>query len=54
MVVASVTVHVWAGVVASPVRNLGLPGAVFNEGGGRGGFMAAGCPDSELFLWRSS
>lgn len=54
MVVASVTVHGWAGTIASPVRKLGMPGAIFKDGRGRGGFMAAGCPDSELFLWGSS
>lgn len=54
MVVAYVTVHGWAGITASPTKDLGIPWAVLKDMGGRGGFMAAGCPDSELFLWGSS
>lgn len=54
MVVAYVTVHGWAGIIASPTKDLGISWAILKDGGGRGGFMAAGCPDSELFLCGSS
>lgn len=54
MVVAYVTVHCWAAIIASPTKDLGIPWAVLKDRGGRWGFMAAGCPDSKLFLWGSS
>lgn len=54
MVVASVTVRGWAGIIIRPPKNLGIPWAVLKDRRGRWGIMAAGCPDSELFLWGSS
>lgn len=48
-VVASVTVYGWAGVFVIPAKHLGMAWAFLQHRGGRGGFMAAGCPDSEFF-----
>lgn len=49
MVVAYVIVHGCAGINASPIEYLGIPWAALKNMGGRGGFMAAGCPDSVLW-----
>lgn len=54
MVVACVTVHDRAGIIASPTKDLGIPGAVLKDRGDRRSFMAAGYPDSELVLCGSS
>lgn len=50
VVLAYVTVLDWAGIGASPTTNLGIPLAVLRDRGGRGGVMAAGCLNSELFI----
>lgn len=49
MVVAYVTVYGCARIIASPIEGLGIPWAVLKDREGRGGFMAAGCPD--IVLW---
>lgn len=50
MVVAYVTVHGCAGIIASPSGGLGIHWAVLRVREGRGSFMAAGCPETVLWV----